>query len=195
MAVITLGVTGCVSTPKRMNVAAPKPPVTNLQTASAVDFAAIQPAAGSPHSMPMPTVHTAMHARENTETSCAFSSFHRKNTVGYELDSARHISFTASPSFDIWDASDFDMKVGIRFTKALGGAANKRPKCTYGSGYYGLLPYLANDDIAISKVLTKDFIQGYLRTCQISFLPSGLHWPLGRSIKRGDVYWDYTRVY
>jgi hypothetical protein len=90
------------------------------------------------------SVKTALNEKAKQESSCSFSSIQRKHTLGYEIDPSRHVAFTASPSFDIWDPSDFKARFSLRFTKSLGGEALKRP-CTFGSGYYGLIPYISNN--------------------------------------------------
>lgn len=148
----TIGLVGCLSTSKSRYASAPMPPQ------QAYDYHAynnIQPAAGS--------IERLNNYEVETRKSCSFSSFHRKNTVGYELDGSRHISFSASPSFDLFDADDFEMKLGLRFTKALGGPANKRPKCTYGTGYYGLLPYAMNDDFNLGGLTDEGNIRSFVQ--------------------------------
>lgn len=93
----------------------------------------------------------AMDEPQKKVKSCSFSSAQRKHTFGYEIDPSRHVTFVASPSFDIWDPSDFKARFGVRFTKSLGGEALKRP-CTFGSGYYGIIPYLTNNPDTLSTV-------------------------------------------
>ena len=116
----------------------------------------IETAAGHPSNV------TKLPARENIKTKqCSFSSFHRKNTIGYELDDRRHIGFRVSPDVNVFDLSDTNVKMGLRFTMALGGSANKRPKCTYGSGYYGLLPYAMNNEIDFDGLTDIDKIKSY----------------------------------
>lgn len=115
---------------------------------------ALQPAAGDIHNI-------ALNAAP--QKSCSFSSFHRKNAIGYELDDRRQIGFSVSPKFDVFNPSDIDVKMGLRFTMALGGSANKRPKCTYGSGYYGFLPYAMNDKINLNGLADKDNIKSFVK--------------------------------
>ena len=152
-----IGLAGCFSTTsQKMKIAAPLPPLSDSAPALA-DFNTIQPATG-----------LAMNAGQGeSRQSCSFSSFQRKNTVGYQLDESRHISFKASPSFDIFDPSDVKVKFGLRFTKSLGGPANKRPDCIYGSGYYGLLPYVMNNKINLNgfadKANVKSFVEDKLK--------------------------------
>ena len=149
---LSLGLVACGSAPKKFDVAAPLPP-QNLSDQNIGTIAALQPAAGGVGGQAL-----AM----KTKKDCHFSSFHRKNAIGYEFDDRRHLSFTASPSMDL-DGSDFEMKVGLRFTKALGGPAKKRPDCTYGSGYYGWLPYAANNDFDIDIDLNNMFSDENIR--------------------------------
>lgn len=96
-----------------------------------------------------------------TKKSCSFSSFQRKNTIGYEFDESSRISFSASPKIDVFDPSDFDMKVSVKFTHSFGGASNKRP-CTYGSGYYGLVPYISNNAINLNRITSIDNIKSMI---------------------------------
>lgn len=147
----SLALVGCMSSSSdKTRISAPLPP---LSDSVAMAYGDIQPAAGHPS-------HVTVNASPQN-TSCRFSSFHRKHTLGYEFDEQSHLSFTASPSFDAFGGSDFDVKIGLRFTKALGGAAKKRPKCTY-SGYYGLLPYAMNNDINVSGLMDKGYIKSYI---------------------------------
>lgn len=95
--------------------------------------------------------------------SCSFSSFHRKNTLGYEIDDRRHIGFRVSPSVDVFDPSNAKVKIGLNFTMAFGGPANKRPKCTYGSGYYGLVPYAMNDGVNLGGLTDVGSIKGFVQ--------------------------------
>jgi hypothetical protein len=137
----------------RMDVAAPLPP--QISNHSYLQKHLIEPASGG------------MQAEANLNAApskgeCSFSSFQRKHTIGYELDESRQIAFKASPSFDVWNPSDVDMKFSLRFTKALGGAANKRPKCTY-SGYYGLLPYIKNDGLNIGRITDQKTIKSFVQ--------------------------------
>lgn len=104
----------------------------------------------------------AMSAHNDEPKGCRFSSMQRKNTLGYEIDPSRHLTFTASPSFDIWDPTDFKAKFSVRFTKALGGDALKRP-CTFGSGYYGLLPYLRYNPEMFSVITDPTTIKSMLK--------------------------------
>lgn len=139
---------GCMSSSQKTRIVAPLPPNSD----AAGYYANIQPAAGHP---------TTVNLTSRTpQKSCKFSSAQRDSTIGYAFDDSRHISFTASPSFDAFNPSDFDMKVGLRFTKSLGGPTKKRPKCTY-SGYYGLLPYAMNNDIDVSGLMDIDTIKSY----------------------------------
>jgi hypothetical protein len=144
----TIVLVGCISSSQKTRVAAPLPPLSD----TTMSYANIQPAAGHPQG--------TIIQKSVSQKSCSFSSAHRKNTVGYALDDSRHISFTASPSFDAFNPSDFDIKVGLRFTKSLGGPAKKRPKCTY-SGYYGLLPYAMNNKVDISGLANIETIRSY----------------------------------
>ena len=52
----------------------------------------------------------AMNMEADKDKGCSFSSMQRKTTLGYEIDPTRHITFKASPSFDIWSMGDFKMK-------------------------------------------------------------------------------------
>ncbi len=148
MILSTIALVGCVSSSQKMRIAAPLPPLSD----PSISYANIQPAAGHPQGTTI--------QKNASQKSCRFSSAHRKNTIGYALDDSRHISFTASPSFDVFDPSDFDMKVGLRFTKSLGGPTKKRPKCTY-SGYYGLLPYAMNNEVDVSGLMDVNTIKSY----------------------------------
>lgn len=140
----------CATSQRTMNVGAPMPPLSDIS--SSVALTEIEPAAR--HDIIL---------NNAAKKSCRFSSFQRKNTIGYELDNARHISFNASPSFDLWNPSDMDFKVDLKFTKALGGAANKRPDCTYGSGYYGLLPYAMNEGVNFDGLTDTKTIRGFVQ--------------------------------
>ena len=119
-----VALSACVSTsPKTMHAYAPLPP-QNIEVAevSPQTLANIQPAMG----------HSADVVLSNQpKKSCSFSSFHSRNTFGYELDESRHIAFKASPKVDVWNPADSEIEFSLRFTKSLGGAANKRPKCVY----------------------------------------------------------------
>ena len=104
----------------------------------------------------------ALDADKAEEKGCSFSSMQRKHTLGYEIDPTRHISFKASPSFDVWSMNDFKMKASIRFTKSIGGDALKRP-CTFGSGYYGILPYLSNNTDTLSVITNPSMIKSMIQ--------------------------------
>ena len=147
-----LCLSACATDSHRMDVAAPLPPMTDV-TIGLSDLGAIQPATGG-------VALTANAAP--AKPSCGFSSFQRKHTIGYEFDESHHLSFKVSPSFDIWDPSDFETKVSLRFTKALSGPANKRPKCTYGSGFYGLLPYATNEGIHLNGLFDSGNVKSFV---------------------------------
>jgi hypothetical protein len=139
-----VGLSACVSTSKTMHAYAPKPP-KNID-ASAINpagLASIQPAVG---------YSDDLRVSNQQRQSCNFSSFHRRHTVGYELDESRHIAFKASPKVDVWNPSDTEVEFSLRFTKAIGGTAKKRPDCTYGSGFYGQVPFLVNDGVETSSI-------------------------------------------
>lgn len=129
----------CASEPKRMNVAAPLPPMSDV-TIGIAELGEIQPAYG---------LNMALNATPEKK-SCRFSSFQRKHTLGYEFDESHHLALRVSPSVDIWDPSDIETKVSLRFTKSLSGPANKRPDCTFAKGFYGLLPYAANQGVNLN---------------------------------------------
>jgi len=150
-AVALLMVTACSSQPKTMNVYAPMPPEPST-TVTLIDLGQIEPSNGL----------ALTEIKEETRKSCSFSKFHRKHTLGYEMDESRHIALKVSPSFDVFDPSDFETKVSLRFTKAIGGAANKRPKCTYGKGFYGLLPYATNERINFGGLFDGDNIKSFV---------------------------------
>ncbi len=114
----------------------------------------IQPAAGQ---------MVALNDAGVQKKSCAFSSFHRKNAIGYEIDDRRQIGFNVSPSVDVFNPSDAEVKVGLRFSMALGGSAIKRPKCTYGSGYYGFVPYLMNDSVDLTNMLDTNNVKSFVQ--------------------------------
>jgi len=114
----------------------------------------IEPAAGDIQNIALNTA---------PKKSCSFSSFHRKNAIGYEIDDRRQIGFNVSPSVDIFDPSDAKVKVGLNFTMAFGGPANKRPKCTYGSGYYGCLPFAMNDGVNLNGLTDTNTIKGFVQ--------------------------------
>lgn len=120
------------------------------------NLSAIEPAAGG-----LDTI--AIGNNDSTKESCSFSSFHRKNAIGYEWDESTHIGFDVSPKIDVFNPSNAEVEFGLNFTMALGGAANKRPKCTYGSGYYGFLPYAMNDKIEASGLMNKNNIKSFVR--------------------------------
>jgi hypothetical protein len=107
-------------------------------------------------------VKVALNAAEEEEKGCSFSSMQRKHTLGYEIDPSRHITFKASPSFDVWSMGDFKMKASIRFTKSIGGEALKRP-CTFGSGYYGIVPYLTNNTDTLSAITNPAAIKSMIQ--------------------------------
>lgn len=114
----------------------------------------IEPAVGDMH---------AINLGAAPKKSCSFSSFHRKNAIGYEIDDRRHIGFNVSPSVDLFDPSDAEVKVGLNFTMAFGGPANKRPKCTYGTGYYGYLPFAINDGVNLSGLTDINTIKSFVQ--------------------------------
>jgi len=114
----------------------------------------IEPAAGDIQNVALNTA---------PQKSCSFSSFHRKNAIGYEIDDRRQIGFSVSPSIDMFDPSDAEVKVGLNFTMAFGGSANKRPKCTYGSGYYGFLPYAMNDGVNLNGLINSENIKSFAK--------------------------------
>lgn len=148
MVLSTIVLVGCISSSQKTRVAAPLPPLSD----PAISYTDIQPAAGHPQG--------AVIQKSQSQKSCGFSFAHRGSTVGYALDDSRHISFKASPSFDAFNPSDFDMKIGLRFTKSLGEPKKNRPKCTY-SGYYGLLPYAMNNEVNFGGLADIDTIKSY----------------------------------
>lgn len=93
---------------------------------------------------------------------CAFSSFHRKDTFGYEFDPHQRLAFRFSPDIDIFDIGDADLKVSLRYTRTFGPAPKKRP-CTFGSGYYGLIPYFRNNPGFIGSMTDFDTIKHMIR--------------------------------
>jgi len=103
------------------------------------------------------------YAPPPVKKSCQFSSFHRKNTLGYEIDDRRQLGFRVSPDIDMFDPSDADVTFGLNFTMALGGSANKRPQCTYGSGFYGQLPYLMNEGMDIGGLSDAQTLKSYAK--------------------------------
>lgn len=135
---MTILLMGCQTAPKT-RVIAPSPPSSFDETMPLINLEELQKQNLKPE------------APANEKKSCSFSSFQRKNTLGYEWDESTHIALRVSPSFDIWQPDDIKVKTSLRLTHALGGAANKRP-CTYGSGYYGLVPYLTNDGDVVSRL-------------------------------------------
>jgi outer membrane murein-binding lipoprotein Lpp len=150
LAAVCVLLSGCFSTNKKNRIAAPLPPLSDLSVA----YDVIQPATGS--------ANRTTHNTTPSQKSCHFSSHHRKNTIGYQFDESSHLSFKASPSFDVFDPSYMEVKVGLRFTKSFGGKTQKRPDCTYGSGYYGLLPYVVNNDISLGGLTDKGTIKSYV---------------------------------
>lgn len=151
-----LCVTSCSSSGPRNHLHAPMPPPTVMTDSGEI----IVP----PSAQGSGVAGASLGLAQNNipGKSCSFSSFHRKNTFGYEIDPSQHISFTASPSFDIWDPGDFEAKFNIKFTRALGGPANKRP-CTFGTGYYGLLPYLLNNEGTLDKLTDTSSIKSMVQ--------------------------------
>jgi hypothetical protein len=146
----------CVTTSQKTSrIKAPIPPLSDVSTANIAALSNIETASGNPSRV------LELPSAERQTRQCSFSSFHRKNTIGYELDDRRQIGFRVSPDIDVFDLSETQVKVGLNFTMALGGSANKRPKCTYGSGYYGLLPYAINSDIDVSGLTDMDRIKSY----------------------------------
>lgn len=148
LCLLILLTTAC-DTSKKTRVTAPLPPPIDM----------IADISGVPPMVDGPTLALAQNAAP--AKSCSFSSFQRKNTIGYEWDESTHLNFTVSPSFDVWSMNDFDVKTSIRFTHALGGAANKRP-CTFGSGYYGLVPYLANNEGTLTAITSPSMIKSLI---------------------------------
>lgn len=98
--------------------------------------------------------NTALGAKK----SCSFSSFHRKDTIAYEIDPQQRLAFRFSPDIDIFDLDDIDAKFSLRYTRSLGQAPSKRP-CTFGSGYYGLVPYIRNNPGFIGNLTDMDNIK------------------------------------
>lgn len=140
-----VGLSACVSTSKTKHAFAPLPP-KNSQVAGIMNpsiLSNIQPALGYQDNIQL---------SQNAKKSCSFSSFHRRNTIGYEFDESRHIAFKASPKVDVFNPDDAEVEFSLRFTKSFGGKANKRPDCTYGSGFYGQLPFLVNDGVETSSL-------------------------------------------
>ena len=125
---------------------------------SSQNIESLEPAAGD-----IQNINLDLSNSVKAKQSCSFSSFHRKNAIGYEIDGSRHIGFVVSPSVDVFDPSDAKVRVGLNFTMAFGGSANKRPKCTYGSGYYGLLPYAMNDGVSFSGLTDINSIKSLAR--------------------------------
>jgi len=143
----------CGSTSKHAQFAAPLPP-TNIEYDKMNGLTTIQPALGQND--------IVLSASEKSK-SCSFSSFHRKHAFGYEMDESTHMGLTFSPNIDVFNLSDADFKVGLNFTMALGGKANKRPDCTYGKGYYGFLPYAMNDGVNLSGLTNMTSIKGFVQ--------------------------------
>lgn len=146
----TLMVSACASQPNYMNVAAPMPPMTDTDVTE-VQLDNIPPAYGMNHNA------------KNKDRSCNFSSFHRESALGYEIDPSRHLALDVSPSMDIWNPSEIDAEVSLRFTKSFGGSANERPDCTYGRGFYGFLPYARHEGINLGGLLEEDNIKSYVQ--------------------------------
>ena len=156
--VVMVGLSACHTTSHKTRAYAPMPSQEFDSNNDVVlaSLSNIQPAIGP--------VGEALNATPNNEKKkCGFSSFHRKNTVGYELDDRRQIGLRVSPDIDMFDMSDADVEVGLTFTMALGGRANKRPKCTYGSGFYGQLPYVMHEGVDISGLSDVQSIRGYVK--------------------------------
>lgn len=135
-----LGLGGC-ATNNRSHIknAAPLPPQHNINQYALSDH----------HLNDIETAMGYNASLNNAAKKCSFSSFHRKNALGYEFDDRRQLSLKISPDIDVFDMNVSDVEVGLNFTMALGGSSNKRPKCTYGSGYYGWLPYAVNNDVQL----------------------------------------------
>ena len=150
--VALLGVLSACGTVNHNDVSStPLPPLTDYS----LSLAEINPATGA-------DVVITLNQAESKK-SCRFSSFQRKNTIGYELDDSRHIGFNISPSFDIFNPTDIEVKIGFKFTKAIGGAALKRPDCTFGSGYYGLLPYATNQGFNFNGLTDVRTLKGFVQ--------------------------------
>ena len=148
---LACGLPACSSGSKKMDVAAPIPPVTDVEISQA-SLGNIQPASG---------VLLAMAEADSVQRNCRFSSFQRKHAIGYEFNDHTHLGLKASPDIDIWNPSDFDVDFKLTFTRAIGGAAKKRPKCTF-DGFYGFMPYAANQGIDIGAIGDKANVKSYV---------------------------------
>jgi hypothetical protein len=143
----------CGQATHEKRLTAPKPPKIHHQETLIV-YQNIIPAVGE--------TTQAQSLQHDTDKSCSFSRFHRGHAVGYEIDPSRHIGLTVSPRMDVWNPADIDTKVSLRFTKALGGIANSRPDCTFGQGFYGLVPYASNKGkLPIGSLLKKNEVKSY----------------------------------
>ena len=154
------GLGGCLSSPPEKPIQThteyvqPSPSVMTVRSVT-FDENSIIPDLNTP-------IKTALDAQPEQGKGCSFSSMQRKHTLGYEIDPSRHITFKASPSLDFWTMDDFKMKASLRFTKSLGGEALKRP-CTFGTGYYGLLPYLTNNADTLSSITKPSMIKSLVQ--------------------------------
>jgi len=149
-----LGIGGCAtSSPRIQKNAALLPPQHNINdyALSEHHLNAIEASSGGDMAL------------SGAPKKCSFSSFHRKNALGYEFDDARQLSLKISPDIDVFDMSVSDVEIGLNFTMALGGKANKRPKCTYGSGYYGWLPYAVNNDVELGGITDMKNIKSFTK--------------------------------
>jgi len=92
---------------------------------------------------------------------CIFSSFQRNDTLGYEIDANRRISFRINPDIDISDLGDSDVEFSLRYTMHFGPAPKKRP-CTFGNGYYGLLPYMHHNPTFLDQLTEIETIKAMI---------------------------------
>lgn len=92
--------------------------------------------------MPPDIGNPVLNARK--KKNCAFSSYHREETVGYEFDSQNRLSFRIAPDIDLFDLGDSEAEISVRYTVFLGGPPQKK-LCTFGNGYYGLVPFVSNN--------------------------------------------------
>lgn len=144
--------TGCQSS-NSTRIAAPLPPHSDILYDASMDDGV-----APPHTQTVLAVKEEVKEKK----ACSFSSFQRKNTLGYEWDESTHLSMTVSPKFDVWSMDDFEVKTSVRLTYALSGAANKRP-CTFGSGYYGIIPYVSHNPAIINTFTNPSAIKSMLK--------------------------------
>ena len=106
--------------------------------------------------MPPDIGNAALNAGE--KKNCAFSSYHREETVGYEFDRQSRLSFRIDPDIDLFDLGDSEAEISFRYTVFLGGPPQKK-LCTFGSGYYGLVPFVSNNPQILDDLTDIDHIK------------------------------------